>query len=682
MKFTWQYGIVLALLSTICACNSTEKAGFEELAPREDLEGVVPFDRKLVIEESLELRPGSYLRPAQGDDGVIILEGVKDIEVDLTGVSLHGKPLGSDPDEGSGVGIMIRNCEGLRVRGGHLSGYRVAIRVENSDDIQIEGVEVDPVFGKRLIGTTTLPDSFDRLNIQMDDSEHWAEHYGAAILVVDSSRVVVRNCRARHGQNGLVALRSEGCRFVSNDFSFLSGWGIALAHCDKNLIASNRCDSVTRRGTGGRAEPDHGATGILITGGSSDNTIAANSARRCSAGGREIFGGQASGTGNRWFANDFSGAECVSVDLDRSRDTWFIGNRIHGSRGAGLRARGTEHLVAKGNHIELVHGSGICLDGGFDATLQGNEFLDCDLALEVIGDPGANGGLDLDHWIAGNRFAENIQDLVLDHGRGLAFWQNDFESAGARAHLDGLQTEGDAEVTPTESWGGLADEEGHLPSGRGVNSRLRVATGESPEVLGRVASWNPPKAHSRLPLPTVGSVDPIDGTTWLGDFGPWDPTSGTPRPKSHRARGIFAGATWDATWFTWTTESDPRGDLERWRSRRFEPLERRDVEVWCDPWGGQADLRESLPEEQFGLIATTEVYIDREGTYLLSEISDDGLRILIDDEVVLEDWSWHPERQRSRKIELTPGSHRVRVEYFQIDGTAVLSLELREPPSF
>jgi|GEM_PF-2538141 len=670
---------VLAAFLAVPACQGPgEVAVLDPEAPRSEAELALPSGVTLTVERELELAEGVYLRPApDGDSAVLLVEGRRDLELDLEGVTLLGAPAGSAPDAGAGIGLWIRDCQGVRVRGGNFGGYRVAVRVEDSDDVQLEGLVVEPAFGKRLVGTTTLPDPNDRLNIEVEGPERWAERYGAAILVVDSSRVEVRGCRTRGGQNGLLALGSEGCRFLENDFSYLSGWGIALAGCDQNLVAQNRCDSITRRGTGGRAEPDHGAAGILLTEGSSENRVYANSARRGSAGGRELFGGRASGRGNRWFFNDFSGAECVAFDLDRSQDCWFVGNRIDGSRGAGLRARGAEGLLAAHNRIERVHGAGISLEGGRRACLYDNDLVDCDLGLELLGST-AGDAAELDHWIGDNRFRENIQDLVLVDSVGIEIGGNDFESRSPRVHLDGLRGAGEAELGPGEVWAWMADHEGQRPSGRGVRSSLRRPDGLQPEVLERLGAAAPPAPYDRVPIP-VARRDAAD-RTWLGDFGPWDPDGGAPRPRPARLRGLLAGVDWDATWFRWNTESDPRGDLERWRAGRFDPLTRAVVDVWSDPWGGSAETRRLVPERDFGLIASAHFEVERGGTYLLSEVSDDGVRIAIDGEVVLEDWSWHPERQRSREVELSPGRHRVVLEYFQIDGAAVLSLELREPP--
>ena len=640
---------------------------------------VPPRGAPLVVSADLRLEPGDYLRPDPGGRGVLRLEGHKGVTLDLRGVRLRGAEAGAAPDEFTGAGLVLRDCEDVRVLGGSFGGYRIAVRVEGCDGVSLEGLTVDPAAGERLVGSDALPHPHDRLELRSARSEHWLDAYGAAIAVVDSSRVEVRGARVRGGQNGLVVLGSEGCRFVENDLSYLSGWGIALSHADGNLIAGNRCDVVTRRGSWSGAEPDHGATGILLTGASSGNVIAGNSARGGSAGGRERFEAQSPGSDNRWVANDFSRSACVGLELRNARGSWAVGNRIEDVRGAGLAVRGGTRLLLEGNALDGVFGEGLSLVGSESLTVARNEIRDCDRGLVV-----SAGGLDAEAprqlRLEGNRFEENIQDLVLEQCVGLELLDNDFEAGNPPPHLDGLAWEGEPELTGRAVWARLADADGHLPSGRCQGARLRAPASTPPAVLSELAAWSPPAPFGELPKRPAARRRSGEEPTVLGLFGPWDPEGGTPRPSEAGARGLLAGARWQTTWFRWGVQSDPRGDLEAWRARRFEPLDRAVVEDWSDPWGGDDARRLALPFEQFGLVARTTVEVARDGTYQLRAVSDDGLRLSVDDVPVLEDWTWHAARQRTAMIELAAGSHELLLEYFQVDGPAVLTLELAATP--
>ena len=666
----------LALLACACATGPGE----DPRATEAQLAGVVPPQgAPLVVSADLRLEPGDYLRPDDGGQGVLRLEGRKGVTLDLRGVRMRGASAGAAPDDFAGAGLVLRDCEDVRVLGGSFGGYRIAVRVEGCDGVSLEGLTVDPAAGDRLEGSEALPHPHDRLELQSATSEHWLEAYGAAIAVVDSSRVEVRGARVRGGQNGLVVLRSEGCRFVENDLSYLSGWGIALSHADGNLIAGNRCDVVTRRGSWSGTERDHGATGILLTGASSGNVIAGNSARGGSAGGRERFEAQSPGSDNRWVANDFSRSACVGLELRNARGSWAVGNRIVGARGAGLAVWGGVSLLIEGNTFDGVFGEGLSLAGGEHLTVVRNGIRDCDLGLVV-----SAGAHDVDaprHLrLEGNRFEENIQDLVLEQSVGLELLDNDFEAGNPPPHLDGLAWEGEPELTGRAVWSRLADAEGHLPSGRCLGARLRTPASTPPTVLSELATWSSPAPFGELPNQPAARRRVGEEPTVMGPFGPWDPAGGAPRPSAGGARGLLAGARWQTTWFRWGTESDPRGDLEAWRARRFEPLARAEVDAWCDPWGGDQARRLALPVENFGLVARTTIEVPRDGTYQLRVVSDDGVRLSVDDEPVLEDWTWQAARQRTAKIELVAGSHELFLEYFQIDGPAVLSLELAARP--
>jgi hypothetical protein len=137
----------------------------------------------------------------------------------------------------------------------------------------------------------------------------------------------------------------------------------------------------------------------------------------------------------------------------------------------------------------------------------------------------------------------------------------------------------------------------------------------------------------------------------------------------------LAGVTWDASWFRFDTRTDPRGDLEAWRALAYEPLHRARVKGWVDPWGDGA-ARARVGTRSFGLIATARLALPEAGVYQFSILSDDGVRLSVGGRIVYEDWTWHPARRENVTIELESGSHDLRLEYFQLEGAAVLALDL------
>jgi GH43 family beta-xylosidase len=67
------------------------------------------------------------------------------------------------------------------------------------------------------------------------------------------------------------------------------------------------------------------------------------------------------------------------------------------------------------------------------------------------------------------------------------------------------------------------------------------------------------------------------------------------------------------------------------------------------------------------------------GELTLFTRSDDGIRVLVDDKPVVDDWTEHAAKDASGTIDVTAGEHALRVEYFQKRGDAVLALEWQPP---
>ena len=64
------------------------------------------------------------------------------------------------------------------------------------------------------------------------------------------------------------------------------------------------------------------------------------------------------------------------------------------------------------------------------------------------------------------------------------------------------------------------------------------------------------------------------------------------------------------------------------------------------------------------------------GDYTLNVTTDDGVRIWVDDKLVLDEWRWQGPTPYSRELKLG-GRHRIRVEHYEIDGYTALKVELR-----
>lgn len=73
--------------------------------------------------------------------------------------------------------------------------------------------------------------------------------------------------------------------------------------------------------------------------------------------------------------------------------------------------------------------------------------------------------------------------------------------------------------------------------------------------------------------------------------------------------------------------------------------------------------------------ARWERYIDvTPGTYVFTATADDGIRLWVDDELLINQWSDHPVQRFTAEKQLGPGHHLVRVEYYERAGAAVANV--------
>lgn len=80
--------------------------------------------------------------------------------------------------------------------------------------------------------------------------------------------------------------------------------------------------------------------------------------------------------------------------------------------------------------------------------------------------------------------------------------------------------------------------------------------------------------------------------------------------------------------------------------------------------------------DRFGIVATTRLRLP-EGRYLLRTLSDDGIRVRIDDRTVIENWTWHgPTGDVAVFTVPEEGEISIEVEHFELDGSSVLKVEL------
>lgn len=69
--------------------------------------------------------------------------------------------------------------------------------------------------------------------------------------------------------------------------------------------------------------------------------------------------------------------------------------------------------------------------------------------------------------------------------------------------------------------------------------------------------------------------------------------------------------------------------------------------------------------EWFAINYTGHIWIEQPGTYKFALLSDDGARLYIDDQLIIDDDGVHPPQARGMAVTLRGGLHSIRIAYFQ-----------------
>jgi len=301
--------------------------------------------------------------------------------VELVG-ELRGAPREQAADAFTGVGILVSGHD-VTLRGARVSGFKVGIHAVGADGLVLEDCDVSGNFRQHLRSTKAKEADEDWLDPHHDDAHEWLTNYGAGLFVEDAKGVTVRRCRARAGQNGLVLERCAKAQVYDNDFSFLSGWGIALWRSCDNVLARNACDFCIRGYVHGVYNRGQDSAGILLFEQCSNNVIAENSATHCGDGffsfaGQEALGGVPPPTAdfdyrrkgcndNEIYRNDLSYAAAHGLELTFSFGNVIRANRMVGNSICGIWAGYSQETDIRENHFEENGAAGVGLErGGID----------------------------------------------------------------------------------------------------------------------------------------------------------------------------------------------------------------------------------------------------------------------------------------------------------------------------
>ncbi|MHC4954182.1 MAG: NosD domain-containing protein [Planctomycetota bacterium] len=607
-----------------------------------------------------------------------------------------------------GIGIVIDGRKNVTIRGGKLRGFRCAILVRDCEKVTIEGVDVSGNFRQKLRSTPEREDATDWLRPHDNDKQEWRKRYGAGICLENCADCRIVECVGRNQQNGLLLDRCTGVRALDNDFSFNSGWGIALWRSSENLISQNKCDWCVRGYSHGVYDRGQDSAGILLFEQCSRNTIFRNSATH-SGDGFFLYAGEQTlkktGEGgcndNLVAYNDFSHAVANAIEATFSRGNRFLGNRCDDSN-YGVWAGYSYGTLIEGNTFTNNRHAGVAIEHGRENRIVFNTFNGNRDAIRLWWDDdkdllATKFGKKHDcksevYLIAANSFEGDKTGIRLRDTSNVAILGNHFEEVETKLVKDGkCDGVSEGEDAPKDLHGTKIDEE--LPAHRDVFLPANHPRGmrfihvddkgpldpTQPNVYPRrVVAWDRCRfqvmgAREKMKVEVDGAVlvviddagieftvqedglHSFAGKVILGD-------------RTFPIEGVLLKATWTVQHWAWT--ADPRKD---W-SIPAKTVERKTGSLDF-VWGSGAPAKGMKPD-RFATRATTKLKLPK-GRYVVRTLSDDGVRVKIDGKVVLEDWTWHAPKEQKAEIDLAAGEHDIVVEHFEIDGYAVLQFDLR-----
>lgn len=681
----------------------------------------VPFEPGMVVTRSVRIQPGVYRAPAPAsvDSALVVIRG-DGITVDLTGVVLEGLDPDRDPDQAAGVAIRVDGGRGVTVRGATVRGYRFAVLARGTHGLTLVGNDLSHSWKPRLFSLTRHESIVDWLSFHDNEDREWMR-YGAAVYLEDVVGGEIRQNRAVQGMNGLLMTRSDSLLVRNNTFAFNSGVGIGLYRSHANALVGNRLDFNVRGYSHGVYERGQDSAGILLYAQSSNNVVAYNSATHSGdglflwAGRHTMDTGQGGANDNLIFYNDFSFAPTNAIEVTFSRNQ-VLGNLLRGSR-YGVWGGYSWDTEIRGNCF-ANNRHGVAIEHGQNNRIIGNRFDGDSLVISLWaresepadwGYPKHRDTRSRDHRVtdnvmAGNRAlwrlertmrADTSGNHVLDRVADDACSPRALLGAGfdsLRALVPATPADIPASATSrlprsaivVDAWGPYDWASPKLWPVDTARSVVRLAT------LGPPGSWRVERhrgvatiapEHGRIgDVVTVTSKDSV-ANDWAVELVYTGAEAVSPRVRPTPAgtevpfafRRFDPALDWDVRFFAWSDSAgDPHRAPERFdrmfrtapRLRRREP--RLDY-VWFRP------LVDGVPEARWALEADAEVNVP-DGEFSLRAISDDGVRVWVDDVLAIDDWEPHGSAVAYAAI--SSGPHRVRVRYFQLTGWAEVRVEL------
>lgn len=144
---------------------------------------------------------------------------------------------------------------------------------------------------------------------------------------------------------------------------------------------------------------------------------------------------------------------------------------------------------------------------------------------------------------------------------------------------------------------------------------------------------------------------------------------------------FYAPIPWHVSFFNWDKNAitDPQAHMPAFKDLNLGAAIKT-MDVNDLDFGSGGAFYEGGPSDYFATLAEGSITIP-EGEYVIDATSDDGVRLFVDDKVVIDNaWKWQVPTTYSVPLHLG-GSHKIRVEHYEINGYSALKVSLRKAAS-
>ncbi len=263
----------------------------------------IPILQGSIINKNTVFSKNTYTFKSNSDlkSSILVVIG-NNIVLDFSDATLVGSLNSKNPEQFEGLGILIKNSKNVTLKNLSIKGYKVALKIENSDSVQVQNCDFSYNYRPKLFSTFEKNDIRDTLSFEKNEKNEWFS-FGCGVYIQDARAISIKDCKIKQGFNGVLIHNSSNCLVMNNEIQFNSGVGVGLYRSSVNDVVHNKLDWTARK---------QNAAGILIFEQSSNNTIARNSATHCDKGiwlwaGQETLDtGLGGSNGNYIYENDCS----------------------------------------------------------------------------------------------------------------------------------------------------------------------------------------------------------------------------------------------------------------------------------------------------------------------------------------------------------------------------------------